>query len=243
MNYSHPELRQKLAGEYVLGTLHGGARRRFERLLAEDRALQQLVQGWERRLSPWLQAVPAEAPPPRVWQGIQQRLGQGAARAERRTSPVWQWLGLGSTAVAATLAAVLVLRPAPAPQVMVVKVPMPAPAPVPMTDVAVLSTDKAEPMWIVRRKGEAMLELAGLQDMEMPTDNSLELWAIPEGGAPQSLGVIQRRDARTAELALTAASMQMLASGKVLAISLEPVGGSPTGAPTGPVLYTGKMQG
>jgi anti-sigma-K factor RskA len=243
MNYSNPELQQKLAGEYVLGTLQGGARRRFEQLLAQDRALQQLVQAWERRLSPWLQAVPAEAPPPQLWQGIQQRLGQGPAKTVRGISPFWQWLGLGSSAVAATLAAVLVLRPPPEPQVMVVKVPMPAPAPAPMTDVAVLSTDKAEPMWIVRRRGGEMLELSGLQDMEMPTDRALELWAIPEGGAPQSLGVIQRRDARRAELALSAESMAMLAGGKLLAISLEPLGGSPTGAPTGPVLYSGKMQG
>jgi len=73
MNYRKPELQQRLAAEYVLGTLQGPARRRFERLLVEDRALQQLVQVWERRLAPWLAAVPAQPVPPEVWQRIRER--------------------------------------------------------------------------------------------------------------------------------------------------------------------------
>jgi anti-sigma-K factor RskA len=243
MNYANPELQQKLAGEYVLGTLHGAARRRFEKLLAQDRALQQQVQVWERRLSPWLRAAPAEPVPPRVWQGIQRRLGHAPEKAVRETAGLWKWLGLGSTALAAALAAVLVLRPAPAPQVMIVKVPAPVPAPVPVSDVAVLSTDQAEPVWIVRRRGNDVLELSGLAAVDVPADRDLELWAIPEGGAPQSLGVIRRREATKAEVALGAEAQARLAGGKVLAISLEPAGGSPTGAPTGPVLYTGRLQG
>lgn len=232
MNYSAPELQRKLAGEYVLGTLHGGARRRFAQLLVEDRALQQQVQAWERRLSPWLYAVTPEPVPGHVWTRIQERLGQGrgSARAEGR---FWRWLGIGSTAVAAALALVLVLRPAAV-------APPAAPA---LTDVAVLSTDKAEPAWIVRRRGDTALELSGLAAVAVPADRDLELWAIPEGGAPQSLGVIRRHDATHAEVQLTAQARARLAGGKVLAISLEPAGGSPTGAPTGPVLFTGKLQG
>lgn len=235
MNYHHPELQQKLAGEYVLGTLHGGARRRFEQLLVSDRALQQQVLIWERRLSPWLYAVSPEIVPERVWVRIQERLGQRpttATNADTRASGFWRWLGFGSTAVAAALAAILVLRPAATP-----------PVPIASTDLAVLSTDKAEPVWIVRQKGNDVLELSGLSQVTVPGDRDLELWSIPDGGAPLSLGVIRRTSATHAELRLSTTARQRLASGALLAISLEPVGGSPTGAPTGPVLFTGKLHG
>lgn len=231
MNYSAPELQRKLAGEYVLGTLHGGARRRFEQLLAQDRALQQEVHIWERKLAPWLYAVTPAPVPGRVWIRIQERLGQRPAPV-RDSGAFWRWLGIASTAVAATLALFLVLRPAPMP-----------PAPLPLTDMAVLSTTQAEPAWIVRRRGDTTLELSELHHQNVPAGRDLELWVIPEGGAPQSLGVLHRKGATRAEIALSDTARGRLATGKVLAISLEPRGGSPTGAPTGPVLFTGKLQG
>lgn len=230
MNYSSPELQRKLAGEYVLGTLQGGARRRFEQLLVNDRALQQEVQAWERKLSPWLYAVPPEPVPERVWIRIQERLGQRPAAVRR---DFWRWLGIGSTAVAAALALLLVLKPA-----TVAPPPLP-----PATDVAVLGTDTAGPHWIVRRRGDALLELSELKHEAVPAGRDLELWAIPAGGAPQSLGVLHRTGETRAEVALNAEGRARLAAGQLLAISLEPRGGSPTGSPTGPVLFTGKLQG
>lgn len=233
MNYEHSELQQKLAGEYVLGTLHGAARRRFEQLLVDNRALQQQVLIWERRLVPWLYAVTPEQPPEHVWTRIQERLGhQPPATEKPDNGRFWRWLGMGSTAVAALLAVMLVTRPAVQP-----------PVPVTVSDLAVLSTDKAEPVWIVRQKGEDTLEFSGLSAVEVPSDRDLELWSIPEGGAPLSLGVMKRTSATHAEIHLTAEAKQRLAAGALLAISLEPAGGSPTGAPTGPVLYTGKRHG
>lgn len=238
MNYQHAELQQKLAGEYVVGTLQGAARRRFEQLLVDDRALQQQVQIWERRLMPWLYAVTPEQPPERVWTRIQERLGQRNAPSPGTPNEgsLWRWLGLGSTAVAGLLALILVTQPAPVP-------PTPVPVPVTVSDLAVLSTDKAEPVWIVRQKGDDTLEFSGLSPVDVPSDRDLELWSIPEGGAPLSLGVMKRTSATHAEVHLTAEAKQRLAAGALLAISLEPTGGSPTGSPTGPVLYTGKRHG
>lgn len=233
MKYREPELQQKLAAEYVLGTLQGGARRRFEQLLVDDRGLQQLVQAWERRLMPWLYAVPEQAVPEQVWVRIQERLGQRPATAPTPAGGFWRWLGIGSSVLAATLAVVLVTRPS-APPV--------APPAAVIADVAVLATDKAEPVWIVRQQGD-VLAFSGLAPVDVPADRDLELWAIPEGGAPLSLGVMQRRSATQAELHLSAEAKTRLASGAILAISLEPLGGSPTGAPTGPVLFTGKRHG
>ena len=230
MNYDRPELQQKLAGEYVLGTLQGGARRRFEQLLVEDRGLQQYVQVWERRLAPWLLVAAPEPVPDRVWAGIQRRLGHGAPEvsASDTRGGFWRWLGVASTAVAALLAVVLVTRP------------VPAPAPL-TTDVAVLASGKSEPVWIVRQRGD-LLELSGLASVEVPAGRDLELWSIPQGGSPLSLGVVRRTGARHAEVHLTAQARERLSRGALLAISLEPAGGSPTGSPTGPVLFTGKRQ-
>jgi anti-sigma-K factor RskA len=228
MNYSTPELRRKLAGEYVVGTLHGLARRRFERLLAEDPALRQEVAIWERRLAPWLLAVPPQPVPARVWTRIQQRLGHLEAPAPARALP-WKWLGIGGTAVAAALALFLVFRPAP--------------GPAPAADLAVLSSQKDEPVWIVRRLDERTLEFSGLVAVEVPDDHDLEVWAIPADGPPQSLGVIRRMGNTRGQLLLGEVARDRLARGKALAISLEPAGGSTTGAPTGPVLFKGRLPG
>ena len=116
----------------------------------------------------------------------------------------------------------------------------PVAAPV-YTDLAVLSTDKAEPTWIVRVSADGnSLKLSGLQAVAVPTDRDLELWAIADG-APESLGVIKLVGGN-GELTFNTRQRQRFSAGKVLAISLEPRGGSPTGSPTGPVLFTGKVR-
>lgn len=241
MRYEHPELQHRLAAEYVLGTLQGRARRRFERLLAKDENLYSKVRAWEARLTPWAAAVKPVPVRAEVWQGIERRLG---FIKPAPSGGFWRWWALGSTVLAAGFALMLVLQP-PAP------VPVPQP---PVTarvsepawrDLAVLSTaDPAEATWIVRaREDGAVLELSGLSEVAVPAGRDLELWSLPAEGAPLSLGVIRMRDGRKAEVAVTAEGRARLEQGVALAISLEPSGGSPTGAPTGPVLYSGKLAG
>ncbi|MDP2229220.1 MAG: anti-sigma factor [Moraxellaceae bacterium] len=242
MNYRHPELQQRLAGEYVVGTLHGAARRRFEKLLVSDRGLQQIVQAWERRLAPLLQHAPEVEVPAHVWSSIQQRLGHSpathsSAAQQHADVAFWRWLGLASSGVATAMLLLLLFYPAPAP------VLVPPTSPAALVDIAVLSTDKAEPVWIVRRRGDDRLEFSGLVNTALPQDRDFELWSIPDGGAPLSLGVVHLKGGSAAELVLTSAARERLAQGALLAISLEPAGGSPTGAPTGPVLYSGKLAG
>lgn len=227
MKYDQPELQTRLAAEYVLGTLHGRARTRFERLLAEQPGLRDHVSAWEQRLTPWAMAVKPKPVPAQVWQGVQERLGHAAAR---RTPGWWRWWALGSTALAAVLAVVMVTRPAS---------PPPVAAPV-YSDLAVLSSDAKEPAWIVRVDSHRQkLLLSGLKAAALPAGKALELWSIPAKGAPMSLGVLPLHEGQ-AEIALDAGHQGRLSQATVLAISLEPAGGSPTGLPTGPVLYTGK---
>ncbi|HEY5800992.1 MAG TPA: hypothetical protein VIT92_12275, partial [Burkholderiaceae bacterium] len=87
MNHQHLQrnevLRNKLAAEYVLGTLKAGARRRFGRWMAQDPGLFQTVREWENRLIPMVEFAPHVQPPQRVWDGIERRLGLRAAPAKQ----------------------------------------------------------------------------------------------------------------------------------------------------------------
>src|SRR3954471_16609202 len=83
MNYNQPELQQRLASEYALGTLHGSARKRFVRLLANDAKLRDAVSFWEQELMPMASALPAPPPSDALWQSIAARTAPGQRKAER----------------------------------------------------------------------------------------------------------------------------------------------------------------
>jgi anti-sigma-K factor RskA len=225
---NNPALREKLAAEYVLGTLRGGARRRFETFLHGDSALRGLVAIWQDRLTPMAELSTPVTPPARVWDGIERRLGF----ASQAPAPWWQFwrndaarpwggLALGSMVAAAVLAVVLVNRGA---------------APLPQ-QVAALAGDDARTALVVTadaRRGRLDVRVA--QDVKVPDDRTLQLWAITKAGKTRSLGILP--DNRSAVLALDARAVGP--DVMLLAISLEPKGGSPNPeAPTGPVLYKG----
>lgn len=230
MNYQHPELQKRLAAEYVLGSLQGKARLRFERLMVEQPAIRRLVLAWEQRLAPLSNQLKPMPVPPAVWQGIRQRLGFIAVEQKAVSKPFWLTWAWGGSLLASAVAGVLVWN-------TLIYQPDIIPA---YQDLAVLSTDKAEPTWIVRVSADGnTLQLSSLQQVSVPSDRDLELWAIADG-APESLGVIKLSQSQ-GSLTFTAQQRQRLRSGKVLAISIEPKGGSTTGSPTGAVLFTGKI--
>jgi len=238
-----PELQQRLAAEYVLGTLRGLARARFHRWLLQDAALARVVEEWSARLGPMAQAVPGRRPPARVWRAIEQRLG--AMRTGRaglwHSLAFWRALALGASGVtAALLAAVTVFAP-PAPP--------PAPAPVvlrapsnevPASYLAVLSDPKTQkPMLIVSAgRSSDQLWVKVLDPSIHVPQKVLELWAVmPKGQPPKSLGMLGKE--QKTMLPLHDVADHSLADVPMLAVSLEPMGGSPTGKPTGPVMYSG----
>jgi anti-sigma-K factor RskA len=223
MRYDNPELRERLAAEYALGTLPRRARQRFRRLMAADRELAGLVGDWARRLGPLDDATRAEEPPAWVWRAIERRIAATASPP----SPAWfgglaVWRGLalafGAAAAALVLYIALFFGPAPAPMV-----------------VAVLAGHGGAPGWVAvtgPKPGEVSFAAVAPQPEAGP--HAFELWAIA-GGTPQPLGLLPQSSGSSVAL-----HVAQLPLGGLLAVSLEPPGGSPTGLPTGPVLYQGK---
>ena len=222
MNIVLGELPDRLAAEYVLGTLTGGARRRFDALLPAHPTLRQAVAGWEKRLLPMaLEAEPVQ-PAQAVWSAIEGKLGWAPPAAARTSSPrlrFWQ-----AYAAVPTVAAV-VLGTTP-------RTPVSTEAPM---IVVLHATKGSETLVAGLSPDRRQLSIQPLQKVSLTSDQSLELWALKKDGPPASLGVI-------ASDRLTALSKKTLPKDtRGLAVSLEPLGGSPTGAPTGPVLFVGDL--
>lgn len=220
-----------LAGEYVLGTLDEAERRAFQRRLLTDPAAVAAVAMWQDRLAPLLLTVPEAAPPAQLWSRIE-RDGQPAndnGRVRR-----WQ-MATAAAALVALVSSGIALRPrtepvAPAPQVAQV-----APTPL-FQSVAALSEQGASPALLVT------YDPAGKVMRVMPVNvaprpgHSLELWVIAGKAAPKSIGLMREDGAMALEKMALDMQQQM-----TIAVSVEPKGGSPTGLPTGPVIYSGQM--
>lgn len=221
MRYDNPQLLDALAREYVLGTLRGRARERFARVVSASLPARRAVLGWEQRLAPLAKAVPAVEPPPHVWEGIETEIGTRASRPMLGTG-VWSALA-ASFAALAVLFGSLYLGQERVGQAQYV---------------AVIS-DQATPIWLLQAFTEE-LRVNTINARPIPLANSYELWMLPGGGAaPVSLGLLPVTG--NALLPLDTQAHAVLAQTPTLAVSLEPAGGSPTGAPTGPVLFTAPL--
>ena len=233
MDYARPALAEALAAQYVAGTLRGPARRRFEALLPSHPALQAAVRQWQLRLMPLTGVLAPQTPPARVWQAIERRLWPAAAQAEK---PSWWsrlalWRGLSALASMAVVGlAVLLASPPPAlAPVVVVLASTGADAGTAGTFVASLSGD-----------GRALVTRP-LQPVALQADRVFELWSVPPEGSPRSLGLISANGATVLQRQKLPATV-LRGGTAALAVSIEPPGGSPTGAPTGPVVFAGKLQ-
>ena len=232
MRYKDPTLQEHLAREYVLGTQPARVRRRMGLLLKTEPRLRQAVAEWESRLMPLAQAVADIEPPKRVWNALQLRLGHGGAQRG------W-WASLGFWRSAAALASVASLALA-----LLLLLPQQQPAQ-PQTMMVVVMEDlqlKTPAMTVAWEAGGAAqrhLRLRVIGHAEMAPDTSWELWMLPEGdAAPVSLGLISTHEEQT--LVVREQLAERLDAAKGLAMSVEPKYGSPTGGPTGPVLYAGQ---
>jgi anti-sigma-K factor RskA len=235
---SAPEDDDILAAEYVLGLLEGAELAEAEARSAADPAFAERVESWGVRLAPMLTGSPVE-PPESVWRTISGKLAvnddESPSRAEAAVRR-WRLATIGASALAASLALVLVTRPEPAPQA-----PPVATAPQPPAQAALVASlgdgkSAAAVTIAVEAAGEQLL----VTPVRLAADGRApELWIIPGDGTPRSLGVITAASA--SRVAVPASHRAHIHSGATFAISLEPAGGSPTGAPTGPIAASGKI--
>jgi anti-sigma-K factor RskA len=236
MDYANPKLADQLAAAYAAGTLRGPARRRFEALLPSHPALRDAVQSWQARLMPLTVVVQPEAPPRRVWQKIEAQLWPAAAGLATPTwwQRLWLWRGLAGVATVAALSMSLWLaNPVPTlPPVVIVLQATPDAAAAVGGGNSFVASVSGDGRTLVTRP---------LQQVNVQPGRVLELWSVPPQGAPRSLGLISA-DGSTV-LSRDRLPATLLKGGtQALAVSVEPPGGSTTGAPTGPVVYAGRLQ-
>jgi anti-sigma-K factor RskA len=255
-----------LAGEYVLGVLDAQARRDAEARIQSDPGFARLVLEWEQRLSPWLDAATPVQPPAHLWPRIRTSLGWTAAAANSEelrstvapSNSLWQRAGLwrATTALAAGLAIVAFFvgrnigpaidTPTQGPVVGVppeVKPPNTQPPgedPNATRPVTTLAADDGRTGWLAsvdRDKGTVLMvpvPSKGDEQGRVP-----ELWLIPPGESPKSLGLVSIDRAHTVKVPETL--REALSQGAVLAITLEPPGGAPQGVATGPIVAKGDL--
>ncbi|VXC10164.1 conserved hypothetical protein [Luteimonas sp. 9C] len=241
-----------LAGEYVLGVLDAPARASAEARIARDPGFARLVAEWDVRLAPWFAEFPAADVPAHVWPRIRTALGWTPVAA--RPEGLWHSTGFwrGATALAAVVAIVAVLagrmpvddeRASPV-VVAPTPAPVPAPAPAPAIDalpVTTLAHEDGSPAWLASvDAGQGRVLVVPVPADVDAAGRVAELWLIPEGGAPTSLGLLPHD--RTHAVEVPAALQAALVTGATLAVSLEPPGGSPGNAPTGPVVASGALR-
>lgn len=233
MRFADETLRDKLAAEYVLGTMSARARRRFEFHLRSNPQLRRAVTQWEARLSPLSDMLPPVEPPARVWQGLRARLGFApAVRAGFWQSVSFWRLSSFASGLLALMLAVLVALPRPE-------------APTDAGRMVVVMNDLATrkpamtASWEPGKSGGRTLRIRVIGHAEMGPNTAWELWMLPGGDQkPVSLGLITTHETQIVKIPDALAARLDAAAG--LAMSVEPAGGSTTGLPTGPVLYAGE---
>ncbi len=223
-----------LAAEYVLGTLDAAARGQVAARRAREPDLDAAIRAWELRLAPLVDLIPVVPPPAGLRDAILTRVSgqsQGGptnnvVHLEQRLGR-WRTLAIAASALAASLAGVVVyreaLRTAPA-----------------TSYVAVLQKDPQSPAFLMTVDIDKKTFTVAPVSAPKPAGKSYELWLVSEKlGPPKSLGLVENAGFTVGPKLASFAQTDIREA--TYAVSLEPEGGSPTGAPTGPVVYAGKL--
>jgi len=226
------EDRDLLAAELAMGLLDGDERAEAEALAAGDPAFRAAVADWIRRLAPMLDDVAPAAPPADSWPRIEARIAPAPSNVIqlRRTVNLWRGYSIAATAIAASLALVVATRPSAQP-----------PPGTPQTLVAMMQSD-AGPARLVATYDPAThrLIVAAAAGMAPAAGHAHELWLIPAaGGKPHPMGIVSATAPNKMDVPMPMAAD--VREGASFAVSVEPPSGSPTGAPTGPVIAQGKL--
>lgn len=241
MNYLLEDRRNALAAQYVLGTLRGGARRRYQQLMMQYQLIRETTWIWEQYINVLGHQLEPKTPSDKVWLEVSQRLGFDDDNTNEKTNdktapstPVSSadvvelksnkfWPGLASIATAAAIILAVVL----------VRLEPVDPTP---SQFAVVQSEKAQALWLIE-VGEQQIKVKATDKLTAQANNDYELWFVAsDGRAPVSLGLLPK----SGELNLTKSDLFGSVELAALAVSLEPLGGSPSGSPT-QVLYTTEL--
>jgi len=213
-----------LCGEYLLGTLRGAARRRFERALATEPVVASRLASWRNLMVP----QPAEAqrmqPDARLWQRISRDLALHQYRTPWHARlGLWRGWALATTVALAVWVGATVIQVEP-----------------PLVEVATLSSGEgAAGVSVAMSPDHQWMRLSAARPVQASAGKSFEVWLLPQdGAAPLSMAVLASLDGR---VAVPEALRDRIRRGDRLAVSVEPAGGSPTGAPTGAVILVGTI--
>jgi len=224
---ANSDLLQRLAADYVLGTMRGAARRRLARWRSGSAELDGYCIFWEERLMPLMHRLEPMKPPPAVWPRIQARLAIRPASRERARLRLLAWAA-SVLLIAAGGIVFYWLRFGAAPAI----------------ESATISARGGGPIWDIRIVGrlEASERLAIRtgRGASPPAGRAYELWALPKNAMPVSLGVLPVVEGSTVR-SLTPTQRQALALAENVAVSIEPPGGSPTGQPTGAIAFVAPL--
>jgi anti-sigma-K factor RskA len=221
MNYRQPELRRALAADYAIGLMPTTARRRFESLLIDDPNLRAEVAQWQESLVGLTTSLEPQPVPERVWHQIVARIEPQRLHVPKKR-PFWSWMRIAAVActlLVAVIVGVIYNRDKP-------------------DFNATLVAGNQQPALTVQAF-DRYLKIDPVAVASVEAGRSLELWAIPADGVPVSLGVIP--DNGKGRVDLSDSQRRLLGSQTTMAITLEPKGGSPSGKPTGPILYKGQL--
>jgi anti-sigma-K factor RskA len=240
MNYNRPELLQKLAGEYVLGTMPALTRRRFERILAENPSARFAVARWQERLTPMADELPQRAPPTDLWKKIESKAllppipaAQNSPKSEQispknraieKQSFFARWLSFGNLSLLGSGAALAFAVFTIVPLLQKMNTPQVATmGGLPQSYVAVLSgADSKGAMLVSSPRHSKALSVKVLAAVALAPNQELRLWALPKEGAPIALGTIPANG--KAELAMSGTAEEVLGQIPFLGVTIEEKG-------------------
>ncbi|HKO66969.1 MAG TPA: anti-sigma factor [Burkholderiaceae bacterium] len=226
MNYNRVDLLDRLASEYVLGTLHGAARRRFDRVLAESAAARAAVQDWEQRFSSLASSVRPVEPPSRVWTATEARIASTAASgAARRSLQSSWWSNFWKPALGFAFGAALtvsLVQLIPGAFVSLDELAQHEQA-LPQSYVGLLLDREGLPTLLISstRHG-TRVTVKSLRAITVPAGKVAQVWALPKDGAAFPIGVaIPTKPPGSTSFEMSATSEKLLSSVTRLAVSFE----------------------
>lgn len=225
-----------LAAEYALGTLSAAERAEAEARRARDPAFDRAVAAWERRLGPLAEVVAPVQPPAGLYNKIRAQIGlashvvslKARQQAIERRASRWRNAAGAMAALAASLAGVVVWQDYQRRQM-------------PTQYVAVLQASETLPAFLLTVDTKSNMFVISAMQKPAEPEKSYQLWLVHDDmPQPKSLGVFddEAMDVRPMQ---PAGPMHDMMMDGTYAVSVEPKGGSPTGSPTGPVVFSGKL--